>query len=309
MRTLLLVSLALLGIAPGLSARELMNVWHIPGNEEPPTVTMRNPVLPDSAVAAVYMYVGGWPSGTIWTATLHYRQDGGAWTTLDFAWDSVQPNDNEYFITNISGPLPNGTLYEYYIETTNPSFDTTYVFGTDQTTNSTLDEATAMAAPFAFLVGSPGTPTPTPTPTPPRTNTPSFTMTPTPTPTIEATITGTPILDSIAVTIFTDRQVYRGGDLFRLLLNIHSPGPGMEVDQYVVLAMGGEYWYWPSWRVAPPDFTTRLIQPRHDYEDVLLSFPWPYGVGAVSGITFYGALTSAGGMELLDWDAWECAAE
>ncbi len=303
-KVILVLSLVILTNAVGYGGdRELMNVWHIPTNEEPPTVNMRNPVHPTASDDAVYFYVGGWPSGTISTATLHYRFDEEEWSTADFAYDSTQENDNEYFIVNIEGPFSDGSVCEYYIQTDNPEYDTTYVYGTDDTTNTTADQNTAMESPFSFTIGSDVSPTPTRTPTQNRTATPTRTPTqaPTYTPTAEAGDT--------EVEIFTNQSVYRGGDLFRLLIRIHHPGNTIEVDQYAALNFGSEFWYWPNWEYGVPSSVARTLEPRHDYEDILLMFGWPYGAGRIEGIRFYGALTQHDSYELIDWDVCECSAE
>ncbi len=144
------------------SAPNLMNVWHIPTNEEPPTVHMRNPLYPSATDENIYVYLGGWPQGTIHYATLYYRKNNmPQWNTAEFAWDS-NPGDNEYFIASFENFLNPGDTLKYFISAENPGYDTTYVYGTDDTSQTTADLDHAASNPYTYTLPS-STPTPTPT--------------------------------------------------------------------------------------------------------------------------------------------------
>ena len=153
------------------SDRELLNVWHIPQNEEPPSVTMRNPLHPCEGDQFVYIYCGGYPQGTIWSGTLYYRLAGTEiWEDVSFNFDSNQ-GANEFWIAN----FPNSTYLEgetvqYYLALTGDSaiHEDTFIYGTDSTSTGTTDESEAQNSPFEFtLCGSNPTPEPTGT-TPPE---------------------------------------------------------------------------------------------------------------------------------------------
>lgn len=296
-------------VQPCLALPELMNVWHIPTNEEPPTVTMRNPVQPTTETAAVYLYLGGWPSSMIDTAALYYRVNEETWQTLTMEYDSTQPNDNVYYIANIPGPFTDGTVVAYYFKATKAGYETTYVYGSDTTTNTTEAESTAQAAPYTFSFGTGPTPSPTSTPTQ-GTPGPTATATPTasPTPDGQPTATPTPNDVTVSASIMTNHDIFTAGMYFLLRSEIINEGQPLTVNHYVLLNLGDGYWFWPSWRADPPDFKTKQLQPRNSYVDIPLQFVWPAGVGAIDPIVFIIALQHAGTGEFLTWSQCQCSA-
>ncbi len=152
-------------------SRDAMNVWHIPVNEEPPTVTMRNPVEPAEDDASVYLYCGAYPTGTVWAGTVYYRLQGEVdWESEAFSYDS-NSGVNEYWIAffSLTG-YTEGDTFEYYLAMEGDSgsgVDDTFVYGDDTSSNTSNDEADAQAAPYTFTLTAPR-----PTPTPGATSTP-----------------------------------------------------------------------------------------------------------------------------------------
>ena len=133
----------------------LMNVWHIPSNDEPPSVTMRNPVVISDATATVYIYVGGYLiENTISSGTLYHREVGATvWNTSTFNYDSTNGN-NEYWMASFdraAAGYSSGDSVEYYLEISG-SGDTTYLYGDDDSSNKTGNPAVAQADPYTFTV-------------------------------------------------------------------------------------------------------------------------------------------------------------
>ena len=176
-----------------------INVWHIPTNIEPAPVTMRNPLTSLDTDAAVFIYCGGFPAGTIWSGTLFYRQmdinNGAAWSSSPFNWDSTP--GNEYFMAsfNINGTFSAGDVVEYYLAMSGDPSNTSpvYLYGDDTTSLRSRMEVVAQGHPFRFTVGAGPTATPT------------FGYTPTPSPTVPGP-SPTPV-----PTLCTDNLVLNAG--------------------------------------------------------------------------------------------------
>ncbi|MBI5537445.1 MAG: lamin tail domain-containing protein [Deltaproteobacteria bacterium] len=137
-------------VAPEAPLPPLLNVWHIPTNPEPPTITMRNPRFP-AAGGNVNIYFGIQPIGQTTGANLYWWWSGEtAPHVVAFAWDSNNGN-NEYWKAVFPMPArPVGT-FRYYIEVT-PKFpatnSTTWLYGTDSATNTTYSKTTASGSPY-----------------------------------------------------------------------------------------------------------------------------------------------------------------
>ncbi|HQP37487.1 MAG TPA: lamin tail domain-containing protein [Polyangiaceae bacterium] len=127
-----------------------LNVWHIPANPEPPTVYMRNPQIPEAGKDA-YIYFGVQPKDLVASAKLFWWWSGQTPPQeVAFAPDSYNGN-NQYYVAKFPMPArPIGT-FRYYIEVVplNPAeYSTTYVYGTDATTQKTTQQSTALASPY-----------------------------------------------------------------------------------------------------------------------------------------------------------------
>jgi hypothetical protein len=161
--------------------------------------------------------------------------------------------------------------------------------------------------------GSTPTPEPTPppgeSPTPPPypsatfppypTTTPAFTPPPGETPT-PATPAPSPTAAPLTISLELNQKLYHAGDRFLLRLTLSNPGEEVLGDVYVILDVGGNYWFWPSWVAAPGADCDRLLIGAGAQEELtILDFTWPAGAGSYRGVTFWSAVTEPGGFDLL----------
>ncbi len=136
---------------------QLLNVWHIPNNQEPFSVTMRNPLDVTDDTETVHIYCGGYPSGTIWSGMLHYRKVGEtSWNSSEFNFDS-QYGLNEYWMASFSlieNDYDNNDVIEYYMEINGEptTYGTTYIYGNDAECYVSAFEEEAQADPFSFII-------------------------------------------------------------------------------------------------------------------------------------------------------------
>ncbi|MBN2053651.1 hypothetical protein JW905_01935 [bacterium] len=138
----------------------------------------------------------------------------------------------------------------------------------------------------------------TPTPLPTYTPSPIPTDTPTMTPSPEPTMTPTPIETYTTVQIATNQAAFQSGDRFILAIYVDNHAPACEADQFVILDVYGQYWFWPAW---DQDVGCALRQfPAFDSAiELLLDFIWPQGAGAAQGIIFWAALLEPGTIDLI----------
>ena len=183
-------------VAPTAGARELLDIWHVPLNAEPPGHSMREPNYPAPGQPVSFWLAVNVP-GTLTAANFSYRIDNEpVWQQLTMTFE-LQAEGHEYWLTTLSTMYPQGTVVRYYIAGQGPPFDDTFVYGDNETFFLTGDEQTARDGAFEYVVGTMPTPTFTPEITPTRTptstpwitSTPSFTPAPTNTPTPQATDT------------------------------------------------------------------------------------------------------------------------
>jgi hypothetical protein len=122
---------------------------------------MRSPVHRVAAGASVVVYNGnqfagtGNPGNQLQTGSaVLYRKIGDAtWTTVPMAF-FAQSGNNKYFSATIPGGAA-GDSIEYYLRIAYSDHATTFVFGGDDGSQTTVDEPTAQAAPFAYSVDWP----------------------------------------------------------------------------------------------------------------------------------------------------------
>ena len=106
---------------------------------------------------------------------------------------------------------------------------------------------------------------------------------------------------------------FRSGDACELRATVGSnlPESMNDIPFVVLLDLGiGQYWFWPSWRIFPPDIDFILIQldPGEVEYEVIPPFSWPVVDGSLSGIRFHGALLTRDMTALLgDLGSWEMA--
>ncbi|MBN2055403.1 VPLPA-CTERM sorting domain-containing protein, partial [bacterium] len=144
----------------------LLNVWHIPSNNEPPSVTMRNPLEVHGSDSIIYVYAGGYPQTSIWSGTVYYRAQGvGPWQTTALTFDSNQ-GPNEYWLASFPNSFLLGTTVEYFLalEGDPETYATTYIYGDDGTSATTDLQTTAQVGAYTFTITAQPTPGPTVTP-------------------------------------------------------------------------------------------------------------------------------------------------
>ena len=151
-----------LDAAPDAAALLLLNVWHIPVNAEPPTITMRYPMLPSAASEDEYFYVGEYrPEGQVDSGTLTWwwsdATTSTAPQTVALTYDTHNGN-NEYWSAKIAMPVRPVGIFKYYftLVPADPAvYATTYVMGTDSTTAKTAQLSAVQAAPYVPVVRAP----------------------------------------------------------------------------------------------------------------------------------------------------------
>ena len=79
----------------------------------------------------------------------------------------------------------------------------------------------------------------------------------------------------------------------------------LPVDEYIVLDLFGQYWFWPGW-TRELDRSGWVLQPGEEDRDTILQFLWPDGVGWLWGVKFWGAFLEPGSDDViaLDWIEW-----
>ena len=128
---------------------------HVPISVEPASAPMRTPLNVIDTDPAVTLSVGTAPAGSITGGEIryHYISDtlfASAPLVLDTLAGGV-----DYYSASIESSFIYGSTVEYYARVWGGAdFDTTYVFGDDNTSLSSLALADALAAPFSFFVES-----------------------------------------------------------------------------------------------------------------------------------------------------------
>lgn len=141
------------------------------------------------------------------------------------------------------------------------------------------------------------TATPTSTPTIVPTSVPSATVVPTKTPVFEPT--ATPQAGERVLELNLNFDIYHGGDSFLMTSSIYNPNVEISVDEYIILDVFGNYWFWPTWK-QDVSFTYRVLESWTVYPDEeILSFTWPSSAGSESGIVIWGALARTGTYDLV----------
>ncbi|MEI8036833.1 MAG: alpha-amylase family glycosyl hydrolase [Verrucomicrobiota bacterium] len=135
------------------------NAWHLPSlTESQISKTMRDPVYEITAADAT-IYQGVWlggadneTGGTVYYRTTPRGGTTSAWTPLALGWVS-NASANQYWKAVIPTTAIAATdVVEYYIKVTysGGSPETTYLFGSDEASQTTTSEAAAQAAPFSI---------------------------------------------------------------------------------------------------------------------------------------------------------------
>jgi hypothetical protein len=132
--------------------------------------------------------------------------------------------------------------------------------------------------------------TPTPTITP--------AITPTRTPTSPPTSTPTSVIDHIEIDITTNQDIYHAGDSFLLTTVSVNPGPAVQLNEYIILDIVGQYWYWDNWTPSV-DFRLTALPASDSVEETILNFTWPVTSSSFYGIYFWAAFLDPETYELV----------
>jgi alpha-D-xyloside xylohydrolase len=150
-----------LATATGFQART-GNAWHIPKNTEPVT-TMRSPFENIASNSAVTIFNGNQFQGAgnaanqlgIGSTIYHKSVTASTWSALSMNFHSEVAN-NKYFSNAIpSGTYADGDVVQYYLRIPYSDRLPTYLYGNDNGSTATDNEATARADPFSYTVQPP----------------------------------------------------------------------------------------------------------------------------------------------------------
>ena len=128
-----------------------------------------------------------------------------------------------------------------------------------------------------------GNPTPTPSHTP--TEGPTYTPTPPSTPTPST---------KFGVELLMPSDYFKPGDTCWLKAYIYCPYENYgDALLFVFLDVYGEYYFYPSWKHYPPDIDYEQINLQFGEQEKIIidTFNVPSGIGNLSNLIFYGALT------------------
>lgn len=156
-------------------------------------------------------------------------------------------------------------------------------------------QGTPEPTPPPTMTPTPATPQPSQTPTSEPTTTPvDETRTPTPWPsptTTEVTPTPEPTTPADSgIYVYTNQQTYYPNEAFQLWVTLlNREGYGLWVDEYIVLEVYAQYYFWPTW-TTEMDSVSLYMTPGYRLEDLILNFIWPSDVDTIHGITFWAAL-------------------
>ncbi len=128
--------------------------YHVPLTVEP-AATMRDPLHVLDTQPSVTMRIGTSPAGSITGGEVVYHVAGDpVYASVPLLFDTLTAGI-DYYSALIGSTFLFGSTVEYYGRVWGGAdFDTTFLFGTDSTSNTSLVAADAIAAPYTFLVES-----------------------------------------------------------------------------------------------------------------------------------------------------------
>ena len=143
------------------AAADTGNAWHLPQSAEVGEPTMRAPLRGVGPMTVAVMSgnqfqgAGGNPGNQLQngSAVLYRLAGTSEWAEAAMTFHSQQGN-NKYYSASFAIQSP-GDLVEYYLRIPYGDHDTTFVFGTDETSQTTASEAIAQAAPFRIAAEHP----------------------------------------------------------------------------------------------------------------------------------------------------------
>lgn len=118
----------------------------------------------------------------------------------------------------------------------------------------------------------------------------------------------TPVMDQTGVKLSMPRTHYSGGDRCWLDVFIYNNSDETlrDVLLFCLMEVGGNFWYYPSWSTTTNWQALDAVKPGSQQMLLLAPFYWPSGLSTGGPVTFYSALTTSSGLELIGvWDLWQ----
>ncbi|MBA3961668.1 MAG: hypothetical protein H0X40_07190 [Chthoniobacterales bacterium] len=134
-------------------AQTLGNAWHIPTNTIPSTsTTMRSPLssIDPGATVTIYngnQFQGSGNPGNQSGGAVFYKSASGSYVSVPLGFYSTSGND-KYWVASFTAPSPGPV--QYYLQINYTDHTTTYLYGTDSTSNATADSNYASTHPYIF---------------------------------------------------------------------------------------------------------------------------------------------------------------
>mgnify|MGYP002344212226 CR=1 FL=1 len=95
---------------------------------------------------------------------------------------------------------------------------------------------------------------------------------------------------AVAVQVMINQAVFQPGDTFILGINYWNDRPEDIASRlYLVLDIGGEFWFWPAWEKEPSGVSRLLASRTRVLNERLISFTWPDVPGSQADIRFWSA--------------------
>lgn len=102
------------------------------------------------------------------------------------------------------------------------------------------------------------------------------------------------------MTLLLNQDLFYPGDPFDFRVRVENPNTRpFGVDEYVLLDVWGEYYFWPSWGQEIDKKFEEFLP--GETQQVILSFTWPRGAGEADGLAFWGAIFLPGSFDLLSY--------
>jgi hypothetical protein len=96
--------------------------------------------------------------------------------------------------------------------------------------------------------------------------------------------------------------LFHPGDMFELRkVVVNSDADDALVDEFIVLEIGGQYWYWPSWGQTV-DFRAATYLGGDRAEEEVLSFIWPSVSGPIDARFWYALLDPSMSYLMAEYD-------
>jgi len=139
------------GIFAVTAQAQVGNAWHIPTNTVPnSSANMRSPLngIEVGSTVTIYsgnQFQGGGNPGNQSGGSVFYKSATGSYSSVPLSF-FTQSNNDKYWVASFTAPSP-GPL-QYYLQINYTDHATTYLFGTDSTSNTTPSSSFAAAHPY-----------------------------------------------------------------------------------------------------------------------------------------------------------------